>query len=191
MKKILVVLSLAASLLFSQSEVRLNINDKTLEIAADAYMNYFYDLDNSSEYYLGANFIKSKNNNSSKTSLLAMNFKVLSEVSSNEKLLVGIGVKAVLIDNGIDENFISIPLGLHLVYNLTEKLSVDSSVYYGAQVLSFSDAKRYLTYDLNINYEVINNGFVYLGGRNIETQYKNVKKIKFDQSLYAGLKFLF
>ena len=189
MKKILAGIVLATSLLLGQSEARLNINDKTLEIAADAYMNYFYDLDNRSRYYFGANFIKSENEDNEKTSLIGINFKVLSEVSSHKQLLLGIGIKTVLIDNGIDEDFLTIPLGLHIVYNITKHFSVDTSLYYGPKVLSFSDAKRYVAYDLNLNYEVVNNGFVYFGGRNLATQYKKIENIKFDKSLYAGFKF--
>lgn len=191
MKKILVSLCLCTSFLFAQSEAKININDKSLEISADAYLNYFYALDNSSKYYFGVNYIRSENNINKNTALFALNFKVLSEMKSNNNIELGIGVKTVVIDNGINEDFVVVPFGLHAVYNLNKQFSIDTNIYYASKVLSFSDAKRYFSYELNANYEIVENAFVFIGGRSIETQYQKIEKIKFDQSVYAGFKFLF
>lgn len=183
-------LCIASSLSFAQSEARINVNDKALEVAVDVYMNYYYVLDNSSKYYFGANYIKGENDLNKDASLTSANFRVIGE-TGNEKLSVGMGMKVTMVDNDIDDDFIVIPLGVHAKYKVSSKLSVDGSIYYAPSVLSFSDAKRFFSSEVNVNYQVVNNGFAYLGARRIDTKYENKNDIEFDKSLYAGFKFLF
>lgn len=190
-KKVIAGLCLSTSLMFAQSEANININDNSLEVGFDAYMNYFYELDNSSKYYLGANYITTENELDKDARYLALNFRLENNSTYDENYGFGIGIKAVSVDDGISADFAAIALGVHGKYIINELVSVEGSYYYAPKILSFFDASRLNMAEVTLNYKIVNNAKIYIGARKIITGYDGSSSIDFDKSAFVGFKFLF
>jgi hypothetical protein len=192
LKRVLVLFSLLSSLSFSQNEFKVSINNEMLELKSDIFLNYYYELDDSSRYYLGGSYIKNKEDDST-NHIWDIDFKIMNESTSLEGFSVGIGANAINIRNDYSNSFLAIPFSIHFSYDIASKISLDANIKYSAKVLSFSDAKNMNSYEINANYEIINNGLIYLGTRTINAKYdKNSIENKLKISdVYAGFKFFF
>ena len=154
-------------------------------------MNYYYELDDANQYYLGMNHLRSEVSDNKYNGLTSVNFRLMNDNFDEEKFSFGMGFRLTHVSNDIDETFVVMPIGVHGRYNLSSKLSLNTNIYYSPEALSFFDAKKLISYDIDVNYKIINNGFIYVGSRKIDTQYDNGADIEFNKSVYFGFKFLF
>lgn len=190
-KKIIAGLCLSSSLMFAQSQANININDDSLEVGLDVYMNYFYELDNNSRYYLGANYITTTNELEKDAKYIGVNFRIENESTYDNNYGFGIGMKAVTIDNGGSADFAAIALGIHGKFIINELTHVLANYYYAPKILSFVDANRLSMGEVTLNYKIVNNADVYVGYRKITTGYENSSSVDFEKSVFVGFKFLF
>ena len=191
MKKILICSLLAASFIYANNSAQININDNTLEIGADLYLNNSFDLNNNSNYYFGISYLSTESsNNQSSQKLTSASFKVLNPYSDDYGLSLGLGIKA-LYTNQMSKNFIAIPLSVFIKYELNEVVYFDLEGSYSPNVLSFVDAQKYSDVKLRANYKVLDNGYGFIGARNIKTKYDNANEKQFDSSVFFGYEFRF
>ena len=189
LKKVFVGMCVASSLMFAQNEFDINVNNDTLEVGANIYMNDFYMLDDSSKYYLGASYLGSEEDNQNTQNVMSINFKVMNSMSDNYGFSLGMGIKAVYADNGYN-SFTAIPLGLFLKYEFNDRLHFDGEIHYAPNILSFSDADNYKDTRVKANFKVVENGYAYVGARRMSSDYKGID-VEFDKAVFAGFKFLF
>ena len=186
MNKIIVGSLIASSLVYGINNVDLNVNNNTLEVSGDFSLNEVYELNNDSNYYLTVSFLNSEDKSATTTEKLAsVGFKMLNPYMDDYGFRFGLGIKAVWADNS-KEDFVSIPVQLFASYQIDEKISVDTDIAYAPRVLSFLKAQKFTSGKIKLNYKIIDNGYLYIGGRTISTKYENDTTIKYDNSLFVG-----
>jgi len=194
-KKIGLVVLFAASA-FAMHTIELNINDKDMEVGAKLDMGQFSDSTEPDTVFIGGKFLHGDEDHSDfKTSsdihdYFEVNFLMKRKI--NESFKVGLGMKV-----NYTEDFSSIPLGLEVGYKLPFKSAIPVYVggcfYYAPEVLSMSDAKSFVEYRAEIDAEVITNGHVVVGYRNLDTNYddKHGGNMNYNKSPYIGFRFAF
>jgi hypothetical protein len=197
MLKKLGLISLCAASAFAMHSVEININDKDLELAAKLDMGQFYNTIEPGTVFLGATFLKADaahsdyNSDADIESYQELNFLMKRNIAENG-FSIGLGVKV-----NHTENFTSIPLGVEAGLTLPTggsiPVSVGASIYYAPEVLAMQDAKDFLEYRVHVDVEVIQNGMITVGYRNIDLQYDvaNSETVNYNSSGYIGFKFAF
>jgi len=200
MLKKLGLLSIATASLMAMHEFELNINDVDLETGLKLDMGQFNNAVEPNTTFFGFKFLKGDEEHSDyedPSSYLETNFMIQREIKNG--FYAGIGIKLNYISaDEIDADFMSFPLGIKVGYRYGDiifPITASAEVHYAPQVLSIQDAKNYLEYRINVDFEVIKNGSINLGFRDLETKY-DVSKVDseyyvFDRSAYIGFKFNF
>ena len=191
LKKISIIAFLAISA-FAMHSGEININDKDLEVSARLDMGQFNDNIEPNTVFLGAKFLNADKDNSSDNPqsldpYYEVNFLLMREIG-NKGVSMGMGAKV-----NHTKNYTAMPLGLEFSYKIPVSdlipMYVNGSLYYAPSVLSFSDADDFLEYRISYDIEVIENGFVTLGYRNLDTDYDGVRgSLNYNSSFYIGFK---
>lgn len=187
LKKLVVGSMLLGSTLVADS-VSININSDSLELGGEINLNKIYMLNENSDYLFTASYLKGEENNVD-SNLLSVGVKALNPYLNDNGVSFGLGIKMVRPDfDGVSEDFFAIPLGLFANYQVNEDVHIDGSFDYAPNVLSMQDAEKFQAWNIKANYEVIDNGFAYVGLRNIKAEYEKIGEVEFDDSLYFGYK---
>ncbi|MDQ7044197.1 MAG: YfaZ family outer membrane protein [Sulfurimonas sp.] len=198
LKKILIT-TLPAISAFALHTAEININDRDLELNAKFDMGQFNSSIEPNTVFIGGRFLNGQKENSRlENGDPVTNIDPFYEVSFLMKRAVGdmgmsfgMGVKL-----NYTKDFSTIPLGLEFEYVIPAKklvpMYVYGSVYYAPSALSFSKAKDFVGYRVSYDIELIDNGRVTIGYRNINTNYDAVGgRVVYNDSVYAGFKFAF
>lgn len=199
LKKILLMTATAISS-FALHTAEININDRDLELSAKLDMGQFNDSVEPNTIFVGGKFLNGQKENSRLESGGSLNkidpfFEVnflMKKAIGDMGMSFGMGAKL-----NYTKDFSSLPLGLEFEYTIPAKklipMYVYGSVYYASSALSFSDANDFLEYRMSYDVEIIENGRVTIGYRNINTNYTGATlgKVVYNDSFYAGFKFTF
>jgi len=205
MFKKLGLLLISSISLFAMHNAQININQRDLEFDLNLDMGQYNTTVEPDTTYIGVSYLKASNENTeNKTSnirpdakyFFEANFLIKQEILKTG-LKVGLGVKTNFSKLN-DKAFVAIPIGLDLSYKLPfDKfipVNVGGELYYAPESLSFSNAKSYLEYRVGIELEVIKRGSIFIGYRNIDTNYEvgNTRTdFTYNKSGYFGFKFEF
>lgn len=182
--------ALSAVSVFAMHSAEVNINNSDIELSASLDMGQFNESVEPATIFFGAKYLNPDERHSDADSIddyQEINFLMQKNVNADFRL--GLGVKL-----NHTKNFVSIPLGVEAVYKLPLTSSVPfyigAALYAAPEVLSLDKADNFLEYRLNVEAEAIQNGFITLGYRHMDTNYKS-GDVEYNESLYFGLKFLF
>ena len=196
LKKISIIAFCAVSA-FAMHTGEININDKDLEIGAKFDIGQFNDAVEPDTMFVGGKFIKADRKNSSPNlrdldQYFEVNFLMMKEVG-DLGMSVGMGVKL-----NFTKDYSTLPLGFEFSYKIPASnlipMKLNGSLYYAPSVLSFKDADKFLEYRISYDIEVIKNGFITIGYRNIDTNYNASYFVypggdfTYNESFYAGFK---
>jgi hypothetical protein len=192
MKKILIGSLVATSLLFAVDNAQININSDTLEISGEYGLNDSFILDDNSNYSLTLSYLNSEKATvtKAKSKLVSIGLKIMDPYTNDMGFSLGLGMKGAWVDNH-SESFFATPLELFARYDINDVISLDLSASYAPKILTHSNGDKYQDTNFKLNYQIIDNGCVYLGIRDIETNYKSGANIKFDDSAFFGYKVQF
>ena len=203
LKKLGLVLVTSVSL-FAMHSGEININEKDLELGLNFDMGQYNRNVEPGTTFAGIKYLNADDENSALENgttttpkyFLEASFLIKQEIKdSGLKFGLGVKVNTSQVDS---EVFMSIPIGIDISYKLPLKnfipIELGAVVYYAPQSLSFLDAESYVERRFGLNAEVIERGSIFLGYRNIDTNY-NLNDIKVDvnynKSTYFGFKFEF
>lgn len=191
LKKISIIAFFAVSA-FAMHSGELNINTRDLEVSAKFDMGQFNNAIEPHTMFLGGKFLNADEKHSSPESVdlkpyFELNALLMQEIG-NQGMSIGMGVKI-----NFAENYSAIPLGLEFAYKLPAPdlipMQLNGSLYYAPSVLSMRDADNYLEYRISFDVEIIKNGYVTIGYRNLDTNYEgNNNDFTYNESFYAGFK---
>lgn len=189
----LIILSVVSAYAMHSGEI--NINNKDLEIGAKFDLGQFNNAVEPDTMFVGGKFINADGDHASpNTSELdpyfELNFLMMQAVG-NQGMSIGMGAKF-----NFTENYSAIPLGLEFSYKIPVidfvPMSLNGSLYYAPSVLCMRDADSYLEYRISYDVEVIKNGLITIGYRNMDTNYENTNGNRVDftynESFYVGFK---
>ena len=175
---------------FNHASVGMNITTADLEIEGKlpigsklrrvAFQNFFLD----------GNFINTKHN-----TLSALGVHVENNPRGHSNILLGFGIRGLYSkDDTINKTFVAFPISMlmqaRMYFSNLPKSALSMKFAYAPSPLTFSDAKTYLEYRIEADMLIIDNVDLYVGFRNIDTNYK-VQDIRFNSKAYAGARFVF
>lgn len=196
----IILLTATAMSAFALHTAEININDRDLELSAKLDMGQFNDSVEPNTIFVGGKFLSGQKENSSVESTGENLVKIDPYFEANFLMKKAIGDMGMSFGMGAKLNytkdFSSLPLGLEFEYIIPAKklipMYVYGSVYYAPSALSFSDAKDFLEYRIAYDIELIENGRVTIGYRNINTNYDTaLGNVVYNESFYLGFKFAF
>jgi hypothetical protein len=188
MKKFVFAMACLGTLLCAQSTVGLNINSEDIEAEGSMDISSFANSGGGgTAYMVDANFINTERDDT----LFGIGVSAHNSFSGLEGLNFAFGAKLIMLDD-----FVALPLMAEASYTLPlietiPTTSLSARFLYAPQPLSFSDAENYLEFRTEAAMEVISSVSVYLGYRNIETEYIVWHKDTYEtynDSVYGGLK---
>ena len=192
-KKLLITALFSLTPLMAQSDQAafgMNINTVDLEVEGKfpigskmrrmAFRNFFLD----------GNFI-----NTEEGSLSAIGMHVENSPHGHSNIRIGFGFRGLYAkDDTLDQSFVAFPISMmaqaRMYLGNLPKSHLSFKFAYAPDPLTFSDAKTYIEYRLEADMMVIDNIDLYLGYRNITTNYKD-KDVNFNGTAYLGGRFVF
>ena len=188
-KKTIVTTLLSSAILFAESGVGLNINEKDLEVEGTLDSRNLKALQTTSTVYQADfNFL-----NADSEKLIGAGILATNKLEGLEGVEMGFGAKFIWAEVG-DEDFTSLPLIVQARYTFPPLMyaippvSIEARGLYAPSVLSFGDSEDYSEVRVSVDIEMIDNVKVYAGYRNIHVDYKGISRNLFDTGYYAGLK---
>ena len=173
LKKITIITASAVSA-FALHMAEININDKDLEVGAHFDLGQFNRAVEPNTMFFGGKFLNPDDSHSA-DSLLSLspyyelNFLIMREVG-NYGVSFGMGVKLNYTQIG-NADFSALPLGVEFAYRIPAPklipMSLNASLYYAPEVLSFADTTDYLEYRVHFDVELIQNAGITVGYRSI------------------------
>ena len=201
LKKIVFVLFASINLMAMHS-IELNINNVDLETGVSLDMGQFNNHIEPDSTFVNFRYIKGDESHSdyaSTSSFFEASFLIKRDIG-NKGFYGALGVKlnSTKCETSLKTyDFMSIPLGLSVGYKLNAirefPMFLEGSFYYAPQVLSLQDAKDYYEYRIKFEIEVVKNGRVYVGYRDLNTNYDVQANgdVSYNHSAYLGFKFRF
>jgi hypothetical protein len=188
LSKIVLSIFLGLSSLYSAGGVELNINNHAVEVQVDTNLNQFYELDNANDYYVNVGVLHEDNGAGN---LFNVKLKATTSEFDAQNIVFGLGIGVVA--SSTDSNtFLAIPFNLSASAHVNEKIVIEAEGAYSPSVLSFSKAEKFTSAKATVNYQLLNNGFVFVGIRSIKAKYtKDLGTIKYDDSVFIGYKVRF
>jgi len=191
-KKIIAGMVISSSIASAANIAQINVNNNTLGLKAEYGINEIYNLSNDAKYYLTLEYLSSEDAGATESTDRIVNFglKIMNPYINDYGVSFGMGINTVWVNN-YSKTFMATPLSVFADYSINEDLSIDATLSYAPKILSYSSADNYSEVTAKLNYKVIDNGYAYLGYRDIETKYEDGAKVKFDNSLFFGYKIQF
>ena len=191
MKKILLGSLFITSMLLASNSVQININNDTLEARGDLYLNNIYNVNDSSNYYFTVSYLGTESDSTHTSQrLTTAGLKVLNPYTDDNGISLGIGMKAVYTNQNA-KTFLSMPLCAYAKFELNDLVYFDLEAAYAPRVLSFSNAEGYQDMRIKANYKVLEDGYVYIGARDITTKYESSAEVRYDTSAFVGYEIKF
>ena len=175
---------------FAMHTGEINVNDTDVEVGAKFDVGQFNHSVAPDTMFFGGKFLNgdkehSSDRNSTIDPYFELNFLMQRPIGTGGMTL-GLGIKF-----NYTKEFASVPLGGEFSYKIPAKklipMYLHGSLYYAPNVLAFNDAKDFLEYNLGYDIEVIENGRVTFGYRNLDTNY-NAMNFTYNESWYVGFK---
>jgi len=181
---------LTSSILFAESGVGLNINEKDLEIEGILDSRNLQALQTSSTIYQAdVNFL----NVDEEAKLIGAGVVATNKLEAVEGIELSFGAKFIWAEIG-DEDFTALPLMAKVRYTFPPLMfkippvSLEGKALYAPKVLAFGDSTSYKEFRVNAEIEMIENVRIYAGYRNLHTKYDGFSESLFDTGFYGGFK---
>lgn len=191
MKKIIIGSLLSTMMLYSSNNFELNVNNDTLEVNTDIYLNNHYNVSNGSNYFLTLSYLNTKEeNNQPSQELSTVGFKVTNPYVNDFGLSLGLGMKTVY-TTADDRVLTAAPISLFVRYELNQLVYFNLDGSYSPRVLTFLDGENYYDIKFKVNYKILNDGYIFAGARDIVASYTDNQDVKYDRSLFFGFQVRF
>jgi len=190
-KKLLLSTLLMSCLLQAETSIGLDINNEDVELLAEINFNSMADYSSDTTFIISGTYLYTgddgeKDNNN----LFTLSFRGENTLQGIEGLSMALGLKTVFADS-----FMALPLMIGANYALPLIDTIPTTSFfadfaYAPSVLTFSDGETYSEFRIGADMEVISNTHIFVGYRNIDTDY-SYGDYNFNDSFYGGLKLRF
>ncbi len=192
LKKLLLTAALGASLL-AQHDASLNINSDDLEVQGNIDLGMMNETGGYDTHFLTLGFLDVDNRQSTDP-LLSVGFKIRQDVMAVQGLRFGLGLKGTYTRVG-NARHAAVPIGIEAAYTLPINTGipvvVTAALDYAPSVLNFKDADSYTEKRLEVGVKIIEQATVYLGYRNIDTDFENGGDYGYNDEVYVGFRVQF
>lgn len=194
LKKLLLSLALSASL-FAMHDASVNLNSDDIELQGNLDLGELNESDYPDSYFLSLGLLDVDNAESTDP-LLSAGFMLRQDMTGMDDLRFGIGFKGTYTKVG-NSKHAAIPINAELAYTLpldfAMPLIISAGLSYAPSVLSFKDADSYFEGRAEVSLQIIEQGTLFIGYRQIETDFESNKggDYTFSDSAYIGFKVRF
>jgi len=188
MKKIILLLLIVNLdiFAFNRASFGLNINTDDLEIEGRTSLGFTTNNPVYRNFYFDANLINSED------TLMGFGLYVENSPINYQNLSFSIGLRSIFTKNG-GNDFTALPIILgakaRMYLGNLPKSNLGLKFAYAPSPLSFQDASNYFEYRIEVDMNIIQNVDVYLGYRNIDTDY-DTRDYNYNDAFYVGFKFV-
>lgn len=195
MLKKIVLMAVTTVATFAMHNAEININNQDLELGVQMDMGQFNDTVDPNTIFIGAKWLKVNAKHSQESNVYIDPYFEVSLLMMQDikrtPFRLGLGIKL-----NRTKDFASAPLGIEAAFLIPARdlvpMRINGAVYYATPVLSFRDADNFFEARIALDIEVIKNGNVTVGYRNIETNYQtNNGNFRYNRSAYIGFKLNF
>jgi hypothetical protein len=190
-KKLLLATLLFTGFLHAETSIGLDINNEDVELIGEVNFNSLADYSSGTTFVIRGTYLYAGgNDNDDGEHLLTLGFSGQNSLQGMEGLSVALGAKAVFADD-----YMALPLFIRAYYALPLIDTIPTTSFfadfaYAPSVLTFSDGESYTEYRIGADMEIISNTHIFVGYRNIDTDY-TYGDYNFNDSFYGGLKLSF
>jgi len=190
-KKLFLAALLFTGFLHAETSIGLDINNEDVELIGEINFNSLVDYSSDTVFILSGTYLYAGgNDNDDGEHLLTLGFSAQNSLQGMEGLSVAIGAKAVFADD-----YMALTLFIRANYALPLIDTIPTTSFfadfaYAPSVLTFSDGESYTEYRIGADMEIISNTHIFVGYRNIDTDY-TTGDYNFNDSFYGGLKLSF
>jgi hypothetical protein len=85
----------------------------------------------------------------------------------------------------------ALAFGVRVRFSPVQRLGLGGSIYYAPPVTTFMDGDNYQESSVSVDYQVLPQGFVYVGYRTIQADFDKAQDVKLDDRGHIGMKLLF
>lgn len=199
LKKLITTLALTGSL-FAMHNVELDLNNYDFNAQLNLDLGQFNTTINPDTVFLGARYLHASQDHSDHNlpkdeNLYDVHFFVQQRLNGNRALKLGLGTKLVYTSVS-NHDFTALPIGVLADYTLPLGISIPfvfgGSFYYSPQVLSWSDAKNYLEWELHLHINLIDRAALKFGYSQINTDFEGgPSNTVYNEAWYGGIIFRF
>jgi len=188
MKKLILLLLIINLNIFAMDKASfgLNINTDDLEVEGRTSLAFTTNDPVYRNFYVDANFINADD------TLFGFGLFVENSPINYQNIAFSIGLRTIFTDNGND-SFTAIPIMLgakaRMYLGNLPKSNLGVKFAYAPSPLTFQDADSYFEYRVEVDMSIIENVNIYVGYRNIDTNYAN-RDVNYNDSMYVGFKFV-
>ncbi|HEX6929064.1 MAG TPA: YfaZ family outer membrane protein [Gammaproteobacteria bacterium] len=105
---------------------------------------------------------------------------------------VGLGGRLQFIDTDpASGGLIAVGAWGRYTFPTANRFAIAGNIHVAPSVTSFGDVEKYLEYGVRAEYEVLRNGSLYLGYRDIEADFDIADDVELDDGLHVGMRFTF
>lgn len=111
---------------------------------------------------------------------------------ANHQVNAALGVRAFWLNGGgFDAQALGVGGSLSARLQGMDRLVFSGYAYYAPQIISFGDAEAFLECGGNVAYQVLRNGEVFLGYRQVKVEPKQSSDVTIDTGFHLGMRFGF
>jgi YfaZ precursor len=117
---------------------------------------------------------------------------LVDEASAGQDLVAGLGGRLVIIDaTGLNGQAAALGGFFRYTFPSYNRLGVSGQVYFAPNVLAFGDTSRYAEISLRVQYNLLRQGHLYLGWRNVKTDFDAAPEVTIDSGFHLGIRIEF
>lgn len=103
---------------------------------------------------------------------------------------ISLGGRAVFVDTDPKDGM-AVALGGRVRFSPLQRVGIGGEVFYAPKITSFSDVDGYKEWSVSLDYQLLTQGFVYVGYRKVEVDFDNIGDVEIDDNAHIGMKLLF
>ena len=82
-------------------------------------------------------------------------------------------------------------VGGRVRFSPINRFGIGGDVFYAPKITSFLDSEEYTEWNVRADYQLLAQGFIYIGYRRVETKIKDKGTYQIDDNVHLGMKLLF
>lgn len=103
---------------------------------------------------------------------------------------IGLGGRLIVADTKPGDGA-AVAFGGRVRFSPLQRIGIGGEVFYAPKITSFSDSEGYKEWTVTADYQLLTQGYVYVGYRRVELDIKDKDTVLIDDNLNVGMKLLF
>lgn len=103
---------------------------------------------------------------------------------------IGLGGRVVAVGTDAGDG-LNVAFGGSVRFSPMHRVGLGAQAFYAPEITSFQDSKEYREWALSVDYQLLTQGFVYVGYRRVDSDMDNHGVVQVDDNLHLGMRIIF